>query len=163
MRGLAFVAEEFYKAPQDAPFFYGLITSIYKVLADAFQFDACICLDASGTTIFDGDGPKAYDHYYSFADFVVITSWNELKGRYPNATLIDLQPVGGTPLGEYDEPDGDVIYILGGDHTPESNFNLATDGTITVPHNNKGLGMYSFCAMAVVASELYERGQVCAP
>ena len=159
MRALAFVAEEY--NGDDPAFVHGWLVSVFKILADAWGFDACICFDATNSDVMDGHGPKAYDYYRPYCDFVVITSWNELKGRYPHATLIDLQPLEGTPLAEYDEPEGDVIYILGGDHSADNNFNLATDGTITVPHKNKGLGVYSFCAMSVVASELYERGLTC--
>lgn len=139
MRAIAWIAE-----PDGDEYKYLDLERYWADLRIAWGFDKTLVVDVSGTTFVKGQ----YDNE-------VYASWAALNEAYTDAAYVCLVP-GAPNLDDYVEPVGDVIYVLGGDYGEAHNFGVKPDATISVGTAlPQGAGTWSFLAMAVVASKLY--------
>ena len=85
-------------------------------------------------------------------------NWAALRNTFKDASYIFPVAQGGTPLAEFKEPDGDVIYIINGDYEGAVNDQGLYDEMVTVESALKpGVGTWSFLAMSVIAHSLFRR------
>ena len=140
MRAIAYLAE-----PDGDEYKYLDLKRYFHDLALTWGFDKALCVDASET-----------DYVTPASGTEVYASWFELETAYTLAKYVLLTPDGGTDLADFDEPAGDVIYVLGGDYTSVHNWQGTPDAMVTIPTAlAPGVGAWSFLAMAVVANKVY--------
>lgn len=87
-----------------------------------------------------------------------IASWDKLFEKFPQAAIVVPCTEGGMSLDEYVEPEGDVIYVVGGDYSEEFSYKGEADYNITLETTLKpDVGTYSFLAMSVIAHHVYRQ------
>ena len=140
MRAIAYIAE-----PGGDEYKYLDLKRYLHDLVLTWGFDVSLCVDKSETPyVTPGTGTEVY------------ASWPDLIEAYPNASYVELDPDGDVNLDDYTEPEGDVVYVLGGDYGATNNF--TGDPVARVKLSTAlppGRGTWSCLAMAVLAHKVF--------